>query len=192
MDQSPDQDIRDHLSGSRYREAFELLLDRYQHKVFRLSWSMLGDQTAAEEMAQDVFLRVWRALPRYRGEAFLSTWIYAITRNCCVTQRRKSRERPTASLEQPGILRAAESSLCAPALNTTDVVALLAQLPPQYRQALTLFYLEEKSYQEVSASLGLPVGTVKTRLHRARKQLAELFAAESLAARALTKEASIQ
>ncbi|HXP87784.1 MAG TPA: sigma-70 family RNA polymerase sigma factor [Bryobacteraceae bacterium] len=174
MDLDKDQDIHEHLGAGRYRDAFELLLARYQHKVFRLSWSMLGDQTAAEEMAQDVFLQIWRVLPGYRGEASLSTWIYAITRNRCLTQRKKSRDCSAASIEEPGVLRAAEARLSTrerPS-NEADVVALMAQLPPQYRQALTLFYLEEKSYEEVAALLGLPVGTVKTYLHRARKQLA--------------------
>jgi RNA polymerase sigma-70 factor, ECF subfamily len=188
MDQPPDQDIQEHLGAGRYREAFELLLERYRHKVFRLSWSMLADDAAAEEMAQDVFLRIWRVLPDYRGEASLSTWIYAITRNCCLTQRKKSRARSTTSIEDPGILRAAESKLAAHGKRShePDVAALMAQLPLPYRQALTLFYLEEKSYEDVAASLGLPVGTVKTRLHRARKQLAELFATT------LSKEASIR
>jgi RNA polymerase sigma-70 factor, ECF subfamily len=174
MDSGTDQDIQEHLSAGRYRDAFELLLARYQHKIFRLSWSMLGDQGAAEEMAQDVFLQIWRVLAGYRGEASLSTWIYAITRNRCLTQRKKLRERSAASLEEPGVLRAAEAKLSGAARpsNERDVVALLAQLPPQYRQALTLFYWEEKSYEEVAALLGLPVGTVKTYLHRARKQLA--------------------
>jgi RNA polymerase sigma-70 factor (ECF subfamily) len=181
MDPATDRDIHEHLGTGRYREAFELLLERYQHKVFRLSWSMLGDQTAAEEMAQDVFLQIWRVLAGYRGEASLSTWIYAITRNRCLTQRKKLRERSAASLEEPGVLRAAEFRLSArerPS-NERDVASLMAQLPPQYREALTLFYLEEKSYGEVAALLGLPVGTVKTYLHRARKQLAESLRKEA-------------
>jgi RNA polymerase sigma-70 factor (ECF subfamily) len=174
MDSEKDQDIHEHLGAGQYRDAFGLLLARYQHKVFRLSWSMLGDQTAAEEMAQDVFLQIWRVLPGYRGEASLSTWIYAITRNRCLTQRKKQRENRVTSFEEPGVLRAAEARLATPERpsNELDVAALIWQLPPQYRQTLTLFYLEEKSYEEVSALLGLPVGTVKTYLHRARKQLA--------------------
>jgi RNA polymerase sigma-70 factor, ECF subfamily len=169
-----DGDIQEHLGAEQYRDAFELLLGRYQHKVFRLAWSMLGDQTTAEEMAQDVFLKIWQVLPGYRGEASLSTWIYAITRNSCLTRRKKLRERSAASMEEPGVLRAAEAQLSAPSRpsNEPDLAASMAQLPPQYRQAIALFYLEEKSYEEVSARLGLPVGTVKTYLHRARKQLA--------------------
>jgi len=94
-----DEDIRTYLDASRYREAFELLLDRYQHKAFRLAYSMLGDEASAEEMAQDTFLQIWKALPSFRGDASLSTWVYAITRNRCLTGRKKLRERRAVSIE---------------------------------------------------------------------------------------------
>jgi RNA polymerase sigma-70 factor (ECF subfamily) len=170
-----DEDIRTYLDARRYREAFELLLDRYQHKVFRLAYSMLGDEASAEETAQDTFLRIWKALPSYRGDASLSTWIYAITRNCCLTRRKKLDERQTVSIEEPGVRAAVDSRLASKPerrQSLPDSALLLAQLSPPYREALRLFYLEEKSYEEVAAMLGLPVGTVKTNLHRARKQLA--------------------
>ena len=170
-----DEDIRTYLDASRYREAFELLLDRYQHKAFRLAYSMLGNEASAEEMVQDTFLRIWKALPSYRGDASLSTWIYAITRNRCFTGRKKLRERQAVSIEEPGVKAAVDSRLASkpegrPQLPDSAIV--LAQLSPPYREALRLFYLEEKSYEEVAAMLGLPIGTVKTYLHRARKQLA--------------------
>jgi len=170
-----DEDTRTYLDARRYREAFELLLDRYQQKVFRLAYSMLGDEASAEEVAQDTFLRIWKALPSYRGDASLSTWIYAITRNCCLTRRKKLGERQTVSIEEPGVRASVDSRLAAKPerrQSQPDSALLLAQLSPPYREALRLFYLEEKSYEEVAAMLGLPLGTVKTYLHRARKQLA--------------------
>jgi RNA polymerase sigma-70 factor (ECF subfamily) len=170
-----DEDIRGQLDAGCFRDAFELLLARYRHKVFRLACSILGDETPAEEMAQDTFLQIWKALPTYRGEAALSTWIYAIARNRCLTHRKRSHARRAASMEEPAVLAAMEAKLAAhpERRGALDPAVLLAQLPPPYRQALQLFYLEEKSYEEVSAMLGLPIGTVKTYLHRARKQLAE-------------------
>jgi len=170
-----DEDIRTYLDASRYREAFELLLDRYQHKAFRLAYSMLGNEASAEEMVQDTFLRIWKALPSYRGDASLSTWIYAITRNRCLTRRKDLRERRSISIEEPSVKAAVDSLLASKPerrQSLPDSAMLLAQLSPPYREALRLFYLEEKSYEEVSAMLGLPIGTVKTYLHRARKQLA--------------------
>ena len=126
-------------------------------------------------MVQDAFLRIWKALPSYRGDASLSTWIYAITRNRCLTGRKRLRERQDLSIEEPGVRAAVDSLLASKPerrQSLPDSAMLLAQLSPPYREALRLFYLEEKSYEEVSAMLGLPLGTVKTYLHRARKQLA--------------------
>jgi RNA polymerase sigma-70 factor (ECF subfamily) len=136
---------------------------------------MLGDEASAEELAQDVFLRIWKALPSYRGDASLSTWIYAITRNFSLTGRKRLRERQDLSIEEPSVKAVVDSLLASKPerrQGLPDSAMLLAQLSPPYREALRLFYLEEKSYDEVSAMLGLPIGTVKTYLHRAQKQLA--------------------
>jgi RNA polymerase sigma-70 factor (ECF subfamily) len=150
----------------------------YQDKVFRLCCAMLGDQGLAEETAQDIFLRVWKALPDYRGDSTLSTWIYAIARNACLTARKKAVHRGL-SLENPGIRQAAERAVMSPAGpdRGPDIPRLLDELPAQYREVIVLFHMQEKSYEEVASMLGLPLGTVKTYLHRARKQLAEAVVA---------------
>jgi RNA polymerase sigma-70 factor (ECF subfamily) len=171
-----DQEIRTHLDEKRYTEAFELVMAQYQHKVFRLAFSMLGNQALAEETAQDVFVRVWRALAGYRGLASISTWIFAIARNACLSARRSRSGRPTVSLDEPAVRVAAEASgHTAPhdELREPDLARLIARLPEKHRQVITLFYMEEKSYAEVARLLDLPMGTVKTHLHRAKKELAE-------------------
>ena len=136
---------------------------------------MLGNRAVAEETAQDVFVRVWRSLPGFRGESSLSTWIYSIARNTCLTALHKSAEARTESLEIPGVRRAAESirSDAVRPDRTPDLMRLVAALPEHYRQVVLLFYMQEKSYEEVAAMLDLPLGTVKTYLHRARLQLSE-------------------
>ena len=161
-----DEDIAAQLQAEQVEQAFETLLDRYQHKVFRLASSILGDPGEAEDAAQEVFLQIWKALPYFRGESSLSTWIYAIARNRCLTRRKRTRDAAAAILEPRPVYRPARSG-------AVDLAALLGKLPAPYRHALQLFYMEEKSYEEVSVMLGLPLGTVKTYLHRARKQLAE-------------------
>jgi RNA polymerase sigma-70 factor, ECF subfamily len=177
-----DDDIRARLDAGDFREAFEFLLARYQRKVFRLAYSMLGEQAAAEEMAQEVFLQIWKVLPEYRGEASLSTWIYVITRNRCLSFRKRMRTRPECSIEEPSVQAGVESHLASRTRSgpVIDLLSLLAELPPVYRQAVRLFYWEEKSYDEVAAMLGLPAGTVKTYLHRARKQLAQAMLRNAL------------
>jgi RNA polymerase sigma-70 factor (ECF subfamily) len=160
-------------------DEFERVVREYQDRIFRLACSILGDRAAAEEAAQDALVRIWKGLPRFRGESSLSTWIYAITRNACLTALQRAGP-ATESLEDPLRLRqaeqhAGESWRGAP---VPDVVALVERLPAKYRQAVTLFYMQEKSYDEVAEMLGLPVGTVKTYLFRARKNLAEELARE--------------
>jgi RNA polymerase sigma-70 factor, ECF subfamily len=155
-------------------EDFERIVREYQNKVFRLALGMLGDRTAAEEAAQDVLVRVWKGLPAFRGESSLSTWIYSITRNACLTALRR-REISAVSLDDPAPRHEAEKRTAAEwsIAASPDVAALLERLPVKYRQVVALFYMQEKSYDEVARMLDLPVGTVKTYLFRARKSLAE-------------------
>jgi RNA polymerase sigma factor (sigma-70 family) len=171
-----DADIHQCLRETRYRDALALLLPRYRDKVFRLCVSMLRDRAQAEDVAQDVFMRVWRALQGYAGQASLSTWIYAITRNACLSELRKRRAHVSIDVDADDY----DSEVAALSVSdaddsaTTSVAQLLDQLPERYRQAVTLFYMEDKSYEQTAESLGLPLGTVKALLHRARKKLIEL------------------
>ncbi len=168
-----EQEIRACLDQKRYQEAFDLLLPEFQSKVLRLAYAMLGDAALAEDLAQEVFVRAWKALPGFRGQSSVSTWIYAIARNACLTALKAAAGKKESSLEERGIARAAEQASRAPSVHATiDIARLLEQLPEKHRQALRLYYLEEKSYAEVSRLLGWPMGTVKTCLHRARKELA--------------------
>jgi RNA polymerase sigma-70 factor (ECF subfamily) len=169
-----DDEIRARLDQKLYSEAFELLLSRYDDKVFHLAYSILGNRGLAEESAQDIFVRIWRALPAYRGLSSISTWVFAITRNTCLTALRRNRKGGMLSLEEPGVLLKVESHSAHSGRGPSglDLPRLVAQLPAKYRQVILLFYMEEKSYDEVAHLLGLPMGTVKTYLHRARKALA--------------------
>lgn len=168
----PDKD-RDlvELLGRDPRAAFTLLLERYQVKVFRLAYSILGNHALAEEAAQEAFVRVWKALPRYDGTASLGTWLYAIARNTCLSELRKPALRREAPLdEQIGLPGGAS-----PPDGTLDTDWVLARLPEAYRRVLVLYYLEERSYEEVAEMLDLPMGTVKSHLHRAKAAAAALF-----------------
>lgn len=173
-----DADLLERLQAKQYREAFALLLPRYRDKVFRLIFSMLRDRAQAEDTTQDVFMRIWRALPGFAGQSQLSTWIYAIAKNGALSEIRK--RKPTVSLDQnddEDSYNPAVAALAAPEQDdsaTVSVGQLLDQLPERYRQAVVLFYMEDKSYEQTATSLGLPLGTVKALLHRARKRLIEL------------------
>jgi RNA polymerase sigma-70 factor (ECF subfamily) len=171
-----DEDIRQHLDARRYRQAFDLLVDRYQHKVFHLALGMMRDRGVAEDMAQETFIRVWRGLAGYHGAASMSTWIYAIGRNTCLTELKRLASRPRVCQEESALEHLVGRPMAEPdGLAGVEIHALLGHLPERYRQVVTLYYLEEKSYQEVAAMLGIPLGTVKTFLHRARKELVEII-----------------
>src|ERR1041384_304299 len=112
-----DDDIRQQLDAHQYREAFELVLARYKDKVFRLAFSMLRNETQAEDMTQDIFLKTWKGLPGYHGEASLSTWIYTIRRNPCLPEPNRRPAGPTVSIHDPDLEKMLER---APAMQTID------------------------------------------------------------------------
>ncbi len=167
-----DQAIIELVQAGRGQEAFERLVPVYRRRVFGLAYGILRDRAAAEDLAQEVFVKLWQALPRYDGRAQLSTWIYAITRNAAVSALRARRR--VASLSEDAVAAEAEG-IAAPGPAAEDDPALrraIDRLPEKQRQAITLYYLDERSVDEVADLMGLPSNTVKTHLHRARAGLA--------------------
>jgi RNA polymerase sigma-70 factor (ECF subfamily) len=180
-----DPEIEQHLAADRHDRAFEMVVGAYKERVFRLALSILKERAAAEDAAQETFVRVWKALPRFDGRAALGTWIYAITRNTCLMELR--RRRPTVSLDDPDspdAQLAAAQIASGPAQDPErdNLLRLLGQLPRNQQEAVRLFYLEDRSYEAVAESLGMPLGTVKNLLHRARKRLIELARPEEVKA----------
>ena len=167
--QAKDTDIVALLQSGALESAFQLVLARYQDKVYRLCCALLRDPTAAEDAAQESLVRIWKAIGSYDQRASLSTWIYAITRNRCLTAIERRREQASLSEE------AVETE--APGGESFDDSGLLRELvdllPERYRRTLTLFYYEDRSVSEVASMLAMPEGTVKTTLFRARAALAE-------------------
>jgi RNA polymerase sigma-70 factor (ECF subfamily) len=158
------------VDDSQRPETFEKLLDGYEKKVFRMAFMMLRDAGRAEEVTQDVFLKLWQALPGYDGRASLSTWLYAIARNTCLSAVRSESYRRTELLDE----MSGPKSDPRPAVHI-DLKRGLAALPEAQREALTLFYLEDRSIADVAAILELPEGTVKSLMHRARRTLGEMM-----------------
>jgi RNA polymerase sigma-70 factor (ECF subfamily) len=172
-----DAGIEEHLAAGRHARAFDLVVPAFRDRVFRLAYSILKDRAAAEDAAQETFVRVWKALPGFDGRAQLGTWIYAITRNTCLMELR--RRRPTVSFDDPD---SAEAQHAAAAIATgpaddperDNLLRLVDALPRNQQEAVRLFYLEDRSYEAVAEQLDMPLGTVKNLLHRARKRLMEL------------------
>ena len=145
------------------------MLDLYEHKVFRLAVAMLRDAGRAEEVTQDIFLKMWRAFPVYDGRASVSTWLYAIARHACLSAVRAESYRKTSALDDVPEPAAPSAS------PSIDWQRLLSRLPDAQRHVITLFYFEERSISDVAAMIGVPEGTVKSQLHRARRALADMM-----------------
>jgi RNA polymerase sigma-70 factor, ECF subfamily len=156
--------------------AFEELVIGYQHRVFGVALRMLGSRAEAEEIAQEVFLRAYRAIREFRGEARLGTWLYGIAARLCLN-RLASPDRRLARGDEALADVAAPTPDAAGAAERAELDAALraaiAELPEDRRLVLVLRDVEGLSYDEIAETLAIDPGTVRSRLHRARLQLKE-------------------
>lgn len=162
--------------------AFEQLVLKYQTQVYNLCFRVMGNAEDAADMAQETFLKAWRNLESFHGEAAFSTWLYRLASNACMDQLRSMRRRPVQSLtvtdtegeeqtiDVPDSAPSPEDNL----INKEERELLqkaMGALDPQERQILTLRVVNDLSYTEISEVLDLKEGTVKSRLARARDHL---------------------
>lgn len=159
--------------------AFSHLVEAYQGPVYNLCYRMLGNAGDAEDAAQETFIRAYKALNRYDPSRKFSTWLLSIASNYCIDQHRR-RKLPTFSydaLESP-ILPDKGMGMEARLMqdeHQEQVNALLENLNPKDKAAVVMRYWYEYSYEEIAESLSMTVSAVKSRLHRARRDLAEIW-----------------
>jgi RNA polymerase sigma-70 factor (ECF subfamily) len=152
-------------------DAFETLVRRYQGDVWRLSYQLVRDETVAEDVTQDTFMRVFRFMRRYRADSKFSTWLFSVARNCAIDELRRTARRTRlsqrAEAETQGFVRPDQVGV--------EVREVLGQLPIALREPVVLIDMFGMSYREVARVLNVPEGTVKSRVHRAREQLAHVL-----------------
>jgi RNA polymerase sigma-70 factor (ECF subfamily) len=153
--------------------AFVELMQRHERRVYNLAYRMLGSPEDARDAAQDAFLSCYRNLGRFRGESAFATWLHRIAVNACYDVLRK---RPLAvSMDalafEPNVSDHADRAGAA-----ADVHRGLQAVPPEFRSVLVMFELLDLSLDEIAATLEIPVGTVKSRLHRGRAALGRVLA----------------
>jgi RNA polymerase sigma-70 factor (ECF subfamily) len=175
---------------ARDERAFNALVRGYERRVFALILRMIGSRPEAEDLAQEVFVQVFKAIGSFRGESKLSTWIYRIAINLCKNRSKYLRVRHAGEQDQldevqehAGLAEARRANVAQ--IERPDemmagkqveriVQKAILELEPSFRECLVLRDVEDLSYDEIGAITGLPEGTVKSRIHRARAQLKEL------------------
>ena len=158
--------------------AFGELVDRYKDLVYGVVYRMTFDRSQVDDLAQEVFLKVHRGLPYFRGDAKLSTWIFRIVQNVCSQARARrvvavplDREDDQGRRFEPGTADAAFGDL-----ELRDrLEKAIAKLPENYRLLIAAHYLYGVQYEALAETLDIPLGTVKTHLHRAKRRLRELL-----------------
>lgn len=181
----PDADVVA-LAQQGRDSAFRELIRRYERPVFSLIFRMVRDRELAEDLAQDTFIKVLNHIDRYRPEFKLSSWLFKIANNVAIDHLRR-RQLDTVSIDGSPHAQSAEAieatsfdvadqqetaldELEARELGTA-IERAITKLRPEYRSCIMLRHVEDRSYEEIAATLDLPLGTVKTYIHRARHEL---------------------
>ena len=185
MNQTSDQTLIDHCLAGR-REAFGLLVERYQNRLFHSLLHLLGSTEDAQDAAQEAFVNAFEKLGSFRGQSQFYSWLFRIAFNTAVSSKRKSR-RMSVSLEARRDASGLEPSDGNPtnepsyAMDVSDrqrlVQQALSELCEEFRTALVLKEMDGMSYEEIADVVNVPLGTVRSRIHRARLELREKLSA---------------
>lgn len=166
------------------RAAFGALVEATQQQVYSLAYHFFPQPQEAEDLTQEIYLRAWRALPGFRGDARFSTWLYRIATNVCLNRRRQLGAQPRPAddetlLERMPARLAEPDAIVAARERKARLWQAVRSLPDRYRLVLALFYQQQLSYEEVAEALALPLGTIKAQLNRARHALAGILRKEA-------------
>jgi len=154
-------------------QAFAVLMERHERRVYNLAYRMLGSPEDARDATQDAFLSCFRHLAKFRVDSSFSTWLHRIALNACYDALRRRRD--TTSLEGRSVDPMPVPDHADRAVAATDVQRALLGVPPDFRAVLVMHELQDLPLEDIAATLGLPVGTVKSRLHRGRVALGRIL-----------------
>ncbi|WP_281889636.1 RNA polymerase sigma factor [Paenibacillus sp. YYML68] len=157
-------------------QAYRILIQRYQDYIYTLVYRMVEHRETAEDLTQEVFIKLFRSLARFRGDSLLKTWLYRLTVNLVTDYRRSQKRKPyEAVLDKVkgwfGDRREEPEAKAVQQEERESVQRLLAGMPDKYRLVLYLYHYKQLSYQEISDVTGLPLKTIETRLYRGKSML---------------------
>lgn len=166
------------------RDAVNQLVLKYQARAYQFAYRLTGNQDDASDLVAEAFVRVYTALPRFRRDAQFTTWLFRIVTNCFLDAKKKTDRKPTDQLEDAWVDADAKSTIVetenpSEAVERTEREEVLQKgieaLPEYQRAMIVMFHVENLSYEDIAATLDLPIGTVKSRLNRARLALREIL-----------------
>ena len=160
------------------RDAFQCLFEAYKDKVFSIAvYSSDGDRTVAEDVTQQIFLKLFTAIRQFRGDSEFTTWLYRLVVNACLDERRRRKrllpwDTTTVAMKNPSEKKPQERQYAR--LEVSEAVqAAIGELKPKFRLPILLKYIEGLSYEEIASVMGCSKGTVASRLNRGHSQLAK-------------------
>ncbi|UCH09678.1 MAG: RNA polymerase sigma factor [Fidelibacterota bacterium] len=176
MDSLSDIEIIEQFQAGNYGEAFRNLVEIHGKTVYNIALFTLNDEVLAEDATQDAFIKIYRNLGKFKGQAKLSTWMYRIVKNVCYDYLKKRRPIALADMEiemDPASDEGSPEEVAMSSWQHEELRNAIQQLPAKQRIAITLYYFQDKSYEETAAIMGQPLNTVKSYLHRAKATLAK-------------------
>lgn len=185
MNQTPDHTLIESCLAGR-REAFGQLVERYQNRLFHSLLHMLGSREDAQDVAQDAFVQAFEKLSTFRGQSQFYSWLFRIAFNLAVSDKRKRKRmsvsiegrRDASGIEPSDINPASEPSYPMDVADRQRIVQqALAELATEFRTALVLKEMDGMSYEDIAEVLSIPLGTVRSRIHRARLELKDKLSA---------------
>jgi RNA polymerase sigma-70 factor (ECF subfamily) len=168
------------------QNAYTELLKKYKGAIYSFIFKMIPEKEDAEDMVQETFIKAFSALPTFNNEFAFSTWLFKIASNNCIDYMRKKRLK-TYSINKPieskdgFVIQDLPDPLINPEMEyieserLSNIESAIQKLPKKYRSIIIMRHKEEKSYEEISAELNIPIGTVKARIFRAREKLKKLL-----------------
>jgi RNA polymerase sigma-70 factor, ECF subfamily len=173
-DPRPDEELL-RAAASGEQTAFHDLMRRHEDRVFALALRMCGERADALDATQESFIRAFRQAGKFRGDSAFSTWLYRIAVNCCNDLLRKRKRAPVPEDDLPEPEAPSSASFEDRVAARIDVKEALAALNPDYREAVAMFDIGGIPYDEIARLTGVSVGTVKSRISRGRRRLAQLL-----------------